>query len=136
MKTSTSPLARTIASTSDPRTRSRQRPWAGLPTTILLMLRCRANESRASLTLGPEIVAVSAPSCSASENAAARSLRSAAESGGWPGLSTQTAIHSARSRAARRRAARTRRPLSGFGRMETRTRSVTGQVASIAWSRR
>ncbi len=107
-----------------------------MPTTILLTLRSRAKARRASLTLAPERTAVSAPSCSASFVVAASAARSAAESGGCDGLSTETTIHSARSRAAIRRAARTSRSLSGLGRTQTRIRSATGHVSSIAWSRR
>ena len=136
MKTSMSPLSFTIASTSDPRSSERPALRRGLPTTIWLTLRSRASCSTALGMLAPETLAVSAPSCSASSKAAARWPRSAALRVGWPGLSTQATIHSARSRVASRRAARTSRPLSGFGRMQTRSRSAIGQVASIAWSRR
>ncbi len=128
MKTSMSPLSFTIASTSDPRSSERPALRRGLPTTIWLTLRSRASCSTALGMLAPETLAVSAPSCSASSKAAARWPRSAALSVGWPGLSTQATIHSARSRVASRRAARTSRPLSGFGRMQTSSRSAIGQV--------
>ena len=116
-RTSMPPLPRTISSSSEPAGGRASAACTGLPTTIRLTLRSRANASTASLTLSPRERRRSrrpAPRPASSWPASAR-RSGARERPAAPALSTYATIHSARSRAAMRQPARTRRVALGVG---------------------
>ena len=110
------PLPRTSASSSEPRSSSRQRGRRVLPSDdagdVVARARTPGSPRR---TLCPLSVTGRPPSCSASSRARRMSSRSSALRRWSRGVSTCTANHSAWTRAAIRRVARTSRAALGAG---------------------